>query len=152
MSAPLETILHVEDRDEDVFLLRYAFKEAEIANPLHVAADGHQAIEYLSGVGQFSDRTRFPLPCIVILDLKLPYKMGLEVLEWIRLQPSLRKLIVIVLSSSIHEGDIERAYDLGVNAFLVKPSNIETMTKMSRALKDFWLTYNKPPHVPWTMT
>lgn len=138
-------ILHVEDREEDVFLLSYAFKHAEITNPVQVATDGKMAIDYLAGSGKFADREKFPLPCMVLLDLKLPYKMGLEVLEWIRQQPSLKWLIVIILSSSIHEGDIERAYRLGVNAFLVKPSNPHTLADMCRALKHFWLTYNHPP-------
>lgn len=144
MTMPLTgTILHVEDRPEDVFLLQYAFKRAEIQNPVQVAVDGQEATDYLAGAGKFADRARFPLPCLVLLDLKLPHKMGMEVLEWIRQQPSLKSLIVIILSSSIFEGDIERAYELGANAFLVKPANINTMAEMCKALKDFWLTFNQ---------
>ena len=143
MNKVPDTILHVEDRDEDIYLLRYAFQKAGIHNPVYVARDGQEAIDYLSGNRQFSDRAQFPLPSIVLLDLKLPFKMGLEVLEWTRQQPSLRNIIVIVLSSSIHEGDIKRSYELGVNAFLVKPSDIETITDMCKALKHFWLTYNR---------
>ena len=139
------TILHVEDRDEDVFLLKYAFKRAEIKNPVQVATDGQQAIDYLAGAGKFADRKQFPLPCLVLLDLKLPYKMGLEVLEWVRQQPLGKSLIVIILSSSMQEGDIRRAYELGVNAFLVKPSNTDILADMCRALKHFWLTHNLPP-------
>lgn len=138
-------ILHVEDRDEDVFLLQYAFKRAEIENPVQVVKDGQMAIDYLTGAGKFADRQQFSLPCIVLLDLKLPHKMGLEVLEWIRQQPSLKWLIVIILSSSVHELDIQRAYQLGANAFLVKPSDANTMADMCKALKHFWLTYNQPP-------
>ncbi len=146
-----QTILHIEDREEDVFLLQYAFRRAEITNPLQLAKDGQQALDYLSGAGPFADRSRFPIPRIIFLDLKLPYKMGLDVLEWIRHQPALRTLIVIVLSSSIHEGDIQRAYELAVNAFLVKPADIDTMTDICKAFKHFWLTYNRDPHLPsWT--
>lgn len=138
-------ILQVEDREEDVFLLKYAFEKAEIRNPVHVASDGQAAIDYLSGAGRFSDREKFPMPCLVLLDLKLPRKMGLEVLQWIRSQPRLRTLIVIIMSSSLFEGDIQRAYELGVNAFLVKPSDSNTMAAICKAIRDFWLAHNKPP-------
>ena len=139
------TILHVEDRPEDVFLLQYAFKRAEITNPVQVATDGEQAVDYLAGSGKYADRQIFPLPCVVLLDLKLPVKMGLEVLEWIRGQPALKSLIVIILTSSIYEGDIKRAYDLGANAFLVKPSDSAVTFDMCKALKHFWLQHNQPP-------
>lgn len=141
----LHPILHVEDREEDVFLLRYAFKRAEIANPVHVVTDGRQAINYLAGSGEFADRERFPLPGLVLLDLKLPQIMGLDVLEWIREESPVKWLIVLILTSSIHEKDVQRAYDLGVNGFLVKPADTATLTDMSRALKHFWLAHNRPP-------
>lgn len=139
------TILQVEDREEDVFLLRYAFKRAGIENPIQVAVDGQQAVDYLSGKDAYSDRLQFPLPQLVLLDLQLPHLTGLQVLEWIQQQPALKSLIVIVLSSSIHEGDIRRAYELGANAFLVKPSSTDTLADMSVALKHFWLTHNTYP-------
>jgi len=138
-------ILHVEDSEEDVFLLRYAFQRADIKTPVQVVEDGQQAIDYLAGIGKFADRQEFPLPCLVLLDLKLPHKMGLEVLEWIRQQPAVKSLIVIILSSSVHEGDLRRAYELGANAFLVKPSDANTMAEMCKALNHFWLTYNRTP-------
>lgn len=144
---PLLPILHVEDREEDVFLLQYAFEHADIKNPVYVVADGQEAIDYLAGSGKFTHRERFPLPGLIMLDLKLPLKMGLEVLEWIKRQPSLKSLIIIILSSSIYEDDIERAYKLGVNAFLVKPSSAKVLVDMCRAIKHFWLTYNRPPKV-----
>lgn len=140
-----DSILHVEDRDEDVFLLKYAFKRADIRNPVQVVTDGQQAIDYLAGDGEFADRSKFPLPCLLLLDLQLPYKMGLEVLEWIRQQPSLKPLIVIILSSSINEGDVRHAYELGTNAFLVKPSSADTLADICQALKHFWLIHNQPP-------
>lgn len=137
-------ILHVEDREEDVFLLRYAFKRAEITNPVQVVSDGQMAIDYLSGKGGFADRNQFPLPGLVLLDLQLPYVLGLDVLAWIRKQPSLKRLIVLVCSSSIYDNDIIRAYDLGANGFLVKPSDSNTLADMCKALKHFWLTHNRP--------
>lgn len=138
-------ILHVEDREEDVFLLHYIFNQVDIKNPIHVASDGQKAIDYLAGEGEYADRKQFPFPCMVLLDLKLPRKMGLEVLEWIRSDPSRRWLIVIVLTSSIYEKDVQTCYDLGANAFLVKPSGMDAMKSMCQALKDFWLTHNRPP-------
>jgi two-component system response regulator len=140
-----QTILQIEDREEDDFLLRYAFKNAGVENPVQVAVDGQEAIDYLDGNGKFADRAQFPFPALVLLDLQLPRVTGLEVLEWIRRQPALKTLVVIVLSSSIHEGDIRRAYELGANAFLVKPSSTETLADMSAALKHFWLAHNTFP-------
>ena len=139
------SILYVEDREEDVVLLKYAFKRADIQNPVQVANDGQKAIDYLAGNGKYADRSQFPLPGMVLLDLQLPYKMGLEVLEWIRQQPSLKTLIVIILSSSTHHGDVRRAYELGTNAFLVKPSGVDTLADICQALKHFWLIHNQPP-------
>jgi CheY-like chemotaxis protein len=140
-----QPILHVEDNDEDVYLLRYAFKLAGVDNPIHHVPDGQQAIDYLSGAGDFADRKQFPMPATVLLDLKLPFRMGLEVLQWIRQQPALKSLIVIILSSSFYEEDIERAYTLGVNAFLVKPSDVNTLADMCKAVNHFWFTYNQAP-------
>src|ERR1700679_3895436 len=96
---PQTVILLVEDDPNDVFLMQRALKRAEITNPLQVATDGQQAIDYLSGTGKFSDRTQYPLPDLIFLDLKLPYKSGFDVLEWIRSQPALASTSVIILTS-----------------------------------------------------
>lgn len=138
-------ILHVEDCDEDVFLLQYAFKRAGIANPVQVVNDGQMALDYLFGVGNYSDRTLYPLPCLVLLDLKLPRATGLEVLEKMRSDELLRQIIVVILTASVNASDVRRAYDLGVNAFLIKPSDNDVLTDMCQALKHFWLTHNQPP-------
>lgn len=144
-------ILHVEDNKEDVYLVKYAFQQVGITNPIQVAMDGQEAMDYLSAAGEFSNRAKFPMPCMVLLDLKLPKKMGLEVLEWIRSQPSLKWLIVIILSASVNENDVRRAYALGANAFLVKPANLAKLTDMCRALRDFWIINNEPPVECWEM-
>jgi DNA-binding response OmpR family regulator len=138
------TILLVEDEETDAFLLQRAFSRAGILNPIHVASDGRQAINYFKGDGRFANRGQFPLPCLVLLDLKLPYVMGLEVLEWIRQQPELAT-IVLILSSSAAEADAMDAYCLGTNGFLIKPSETSQLVDMARAIKDFWLTHNTPP-------
>jgi len=87
-------VLYVEDNADDVLLLRHAFKRADILDPVQFAQDGQEAIDYLAGAGKFSDRKKYPMPRLVLLDLKLPKKTGIEVLQWIREQPALRKLPV----------------------------------------------------------
>jgi len=137
----MQTILQVEDDPNDVFLLRYAMTKAGVANPIQVASDGRQAIEYLSGVGKFEDRERFPLPGLVLLDLKLPYVMGLDVLKWIREQPG-KGPVVVILTASAEAEDITSAYGLGANAFLTKPSEASKFWEMVKSIKEFWLTQN----------
>jgi CheY-like chemotaxis protein len=144
MNASLGILL-AEDNDDDVFLLKRAFQSAEIQNPLYVAHDGQEAIDYLSGVGNFANRTEYPLPSLVILDLKMPKRTGMEVLQWVRSQPVLHCLPVIMLSSSTHRHDIERAYRLGANAFVAKPTSTEDRNELSRYIKGFWLQFNEPP-------
>ena len=110
----MKTILQVEDDPNDIFFLQRAMKKAGVLNPIQVARDGQQAIDYLQGVGKFADREKFPFPCLVLLDLKLPFVMGLEVLRWIRKQPG-RALPVVILTASAEDADIATAYSLGAN-------------------------------------
>jgi CheY-like chemotaxis protein len=140
-----KTILLVEDEENDVFFMKYAFKEVGILNPLQVAEDGQQAMDYLSGNGEFADRERFPLPYLTLLDLKLPRVMGFEVLKWMREQPELKTLIVIILTSSRLGPDIEMAYRLGANAYLVKPSSPPELREIAMGIKQFWLALNHGP-------
>jgi two-component system response regulator len=144
MDKIMKTILQVEDDPNDVFLLQHAMKKAGVTNPVQVASDGQQAIDYLHGAGKFADRGRFPFPCLVLLDLKLPYVMGLEVLRWIRQQPG-ALLPVIMLTASGEDADIAAAYRLGASAFLTKPSEASRLEDMVKAIKDFWLTHNTLP-------
>jgi CheY-like chemotaxis protein len=140
----MKTILQVEDDPNDVFFLQHAMKKARVANPIQVATDGQQAIDYLKGAGKYADRDQFPLPCLVLLDLKLPYVMGLDVLKWIRQQPG-TALAVVMLTASGEDADIAAAYRLGANAFLTKPSQANKLEDMVKAIKDFWLTHNTLP-------
>lgn len=147
----MRSILQVEDDPNDVFLLQHAMTKAGVVNPVQVVTDGQQAIDYLQGAGKFADREKFPFPCLVLLDLKLPYVMGLEVLKWIREQ--LGALTVLMLTASGEEADIAAAYHLGANGFLVKPSEASKLHEMAKAIKDFWLTHNtlpseSPPRMP----
>jgi two-component system response regulator len=137
-------ILYVEDDPNDVLFLQRALQKAVVANPIHNVTDGQQAIDYLQGAGKFADRKQYPLPGLVLLDLKLPYVMGLEVLRWIRQQPQTPP-VVIVLTASAEDADIAAAYRLGANAFLVKPSEASKLEEMVQAIKDFWLMHNTLP-------
>jgi CheY-like chemotaxis protein len=140
-----KSILLVEDNPDDIFFMEYALKKAEVHAPLRVVRDGQEAIDYLSGAGKFSDRKKFPLPCLVLLDLKLPVRDGLEVLQWIRQQPGLKTLIVTVLTTSKETRDVEQAYLNGANSFLVKPPRPDTLVEMMKAMKGYWLTFNQFP-------
>jgi CheY-like chemotaxis protein len=139
----MKPILQVDDDANDVFLLQHAMTKAGVANPIQVVTDGQQAIDYLGGAGKFADRAKFPLPCLILLDLKLPYVMGLDVLKWIRQQP--RVSLVVMLTASGNDADIAAAYRLGANAFMTKPSESGKFEDMVKALKDFWLTHNTMP-------
>jgi len=134
-----ETVLYVEDEENDVIFMRNAWKKVGLLNPLHVVNDGEQAIQYLGGEGKYSNREKHPMPCLVLLDLKLPKVSGLEVLKWIREQPAIHTLQVVVLTSSNQPMDIHTAHALRANAYLVKPPNAEGLTQLAASLKDFWM-------------
>jgi CheY-like chemotaxis protein len=132
-----QSILLVDDSENDISLLRIAFEAAELKNPLHEVHNGDEAVAYLQGESPFSDRQKFPLPVLMLLDLNMPMRNGFEVLEWLRVQPGLKRLSVVILTASLREEDVDRAFDLGANAFLVKPSSIEALTAIGRSLRDW---------------
>jgi CheY-like chemotaxis protein len=142
------TILLVEDDANDVFFMKRAMMLAEMLNPVQVASDGRQAIHYLEGTGEYRDRDRFPLPGLVLLDLKLPHVMGLDVLKWIREQPELKTLIVLIFTSSKQPLDISKAYFRGANSYLVKPSAPEQLPEIVKVIKHYWLELNQSPPAP----
>ena len=139
----IDLILLVEDDMDDALLLRRAFAKAGILNTIAHIEDGDTAVAYLDGAGKYADRDRHPLPCLILLDLKLPRRAGLEVLAWMRAQPGLKRIPVVVLTSSQQSSDINRAYDLGANSYLVKPVGFDTLLEMARALSLYWLLFNK---------
>lgn len=136
-------ILQVEDEEADIFLLQYVFQKAGITSPVKTVTDGEMAIHYLSGVGPYADRKTYPLPSLILLDLKLPKVSGLEVLAWLRQQKHLRRLVVVVFSSSSQPEDLLRAYELGANSFIQKPSDMEHTLEIAQLLKGWWLGYNR---------
>ena len=139
--------LLVEDTEDDVLLIHRAFLKANILNPLQVVRSGEDAIEYLQGTGRFSNRAEFPLPSLVLLDLKMKGIDGFEVLRWIRQQPALMRLRVVVLTSSNAVSDVNLAYQLGANSFLVKPVDFDRLVEISQALKGYWLWMSAEPEV-----
>jgi CheY-like chemotaxis protein len=133
-------ILHVEDNPDDVMLMNLAFSRAGIAAKLHVVNDGDQAIAALANSALGGGT-----PVCVLLDVKLPRVSGLEVLAWIRNQPSLKRLPVILLTSSSQTADINRAYDLGANSFLVKPPDLDSLTQLVKTVAHYWVQTNVRP-------
>ena len=145
MNIPKHSILLAEDDPNEVFLMQRAFQKANLKTPLFVVRDGQEAIDYLDRQGKFADTTRFPEPGLMLLDLKMPRKNGFEVLEWVRQQPGLRRLVVVVLTSSNQSGDIDRAYDLGTNSYTVKPGDFEMMIDLVKTFDSYWGRLNHGP-------
>ncbi|MBD6614745.1 response regulator [Komarekiella sp. 'clone 1'] len=145
MNTDQQTILLAEDDSNQVLLIRRALRKANLTQPLQVVTNGEAAISYLCGEGDYADRKSYPLPILVLLDLKMPRKSGFEVLEWLRQQPELKRLPVIVLTTSKEKTDIHKAYDLGVNSYLVKPIAFNDLTAMIKLLDDYWVNLNQQP-------
>ena len=145
----LGTILLVEDSEDDVIIIRRAFEQGAIANPLAVARDGEEALAYLKGDGKYEDRDCHPLPVLVLLDLRLPRMDGFEVLRWIRQQPRFGSLPVVVMTASSAVKDISLAYQCGANSFMVKPSDFHDVVRMSKHLTTYWLAETTPPDTAW---
>ncbi|MEG4858698.1 response regulator [Microcoleus sp. K1-B6] len=141
-----QTILLVEDNPVDILLMQRAFRNETFANTsLQIVRDGDAAVFYLNGDGEYSDRDRYPLPAIILLDLKLPRRSGHEVLVWLRQQPELKRLPVVMLTSSRQTFDVKRAYDLGVNSYLVKPVGFASLLEMMQSFSEYWLNYTELP-------
>lgn len=138
-------ILLAEDEEDYVLLIRHAFAKANIRNPLHVVWNGEEAISYLKGDGKYSNRDEYPLPELLLLDIKMPRVNGFEVIKWIRAQPGLATLRVLVLTSSEELREVNEAYRLGANSFLVKPLDFQDFTQLSRLISEFWLKASKAP-------
>src|SRR5579862_8754064 len=138
-------ILLAEDEEDYVLLLKKAFDQAKISVVLHVVSDGREAMWYLEGVGKYANRDEYPLPDLVLLDLKLPRYNGFEVLSWLRKQPGFLALRVLVLTSSDRVKDVNEAYRLGANSFLVKPYDFEDLAHLSALIHDFWLDASRSP-------
>lgn len=138
-------LLVAEDSEDDVFLLDRALRQTGVAINARFVSDGQEALNYLQGVGGFRDRQTYPMPAMIMLDLKMPRLDGFDVLAWLKSQPEHRRTPVIIFSSSDDRRDIDRAYNLGANCFLMKPGATGEMPELLRILDAFWRRYVKLP-------
>ena len=142
--STIKRILLAEDNENDIELTLTALQEYRLSNEVTVVRDGAEALDYIYQRGDFAKREK-GLPCVVLLDLKMPRVDGLEVLRQIKADPALRRIPVVMLTSSREEEDLIESYDLGVNAFVVKPVDFEQFLQAIRALGMFWAIVNEPP-------
>jgi DNA-binding response OmpR family regulator len=145
MTKETDVLLLVEDDPNDILLFERAMEKIQLPIELIVVQDGEKAISYLSGSGKFKDRKRYPLPHIILVDLKLPKKSGFDVVEWVKNHPEFKIIPVIVLSSSKQVQDVNLAYGLGTNSYLVKPIGFNELSKLIEAFGCYWLSYNERP-------
>ncbi len=142
-----KTILLADDEDNDALLFKRAFKKAGINASIARVKDGEDALAYLRGEHVYKNRDLYPFPDMVLLDLKMPRKSGFEVLKWIREHEEFKRLVVIVLTSSKQSFDVNKAYDLGANSYLVKPLNFDELLALSTLLHKFWLEFCQRPEI-----
>ncbi|HHY85352.1 MAG TPA: response regulator [Verrucomicrobia bacterium] len=142
-SASYINILHVEDDPNDALLFQHACARAGVRFALRSVTDGDEAIAYLQGTQGYADRQKHPFPQLILLDLKMPRLSGFEVLAWLRENDAFKSLPVIVLTSSNHESDIKRAYDLGANSYLVKPVGFDALVEVAKTISGYWAALNE---------
>src|SRR5262245_23978574 len=128
-------LLHVDDEPNDLVLLRNAVQMAQLDWHLSRAKNGAEAISYLRGDPPFANRDEYPLPSLILLDLKMPFKNGFEVLQWIRQEPAVSSTPVVVFTSSNHQEDIKKAYECGANSYLVKPVSLSELIELLKAIQ-----------------
>ena len=141
-----KTILFLEDDENDILLVRRVIKKLDLNANFRFCQDGTEGLKYLKGEGKYADREEFPLPSLIILDIKLPKVSGLEVVRWIKKQEDHKNTPVIMLSSSGQPGDILKAYEFGANSFLVKPVEFSQFIEMLETIYTFWIKYNHFPN------
>lgn len=135
-------ILLVEDRPDEVELMKQALHQAGITNPLRVLSDGAEAIAYFEGVNRYADRSAWPLPRLILLDLKLPKRSGLDVVAWAKKDPRLRRIPTVIVTSSRENSDMERAYAAGANSYLVKPTSFREFVETMKITATYWINHN----------
>jgi CheY-like chemotaxis protein len=140
------TILYAEDNENDVMLVKMAISKVAPETNLQTVVDGEEAVAYLKGHGRFSDRAEFPVPHLVLLDLKMPRMNGFEVIQWMRTDNVSRRLPIVVFTASLESKDWERCYQLGANSFLVKPTDIEELVNLLHTTTKYWLQWNRVAH------
>jgi CheY-like chemotaxis protein len=139
-----ETILLVEDNRMDIELALDAFREAEVKHLVRVLRNGQTALDYMLGAGEYADRSKHPLPALILLDLKLPGIDGLQVARTLKTTPLVRRIPVVVLTSSKRQDDRTAAYDFGINSYVIKPISFDGFVGLIRQLTGYWLQLNYP--------
>jgi two-component system response regulator len=146
---PIErVVLVVDDREDDIVLTQEAFAQAKVPTQLFVVRDGAEAISYLEGSGKFANRAEFPIPDLMLLDINMPKVDGFEVLRWVRSNPDLKSLRVVMLTTSDQMIDIDLAYELGVNSYVVKPIKFQSYVELIGFLLKFWFVSSSTPTPP----
>lgn len=148
--AALRTILLVEDEPSDATLITRAFEKAKVLNPVVHLKDGDEVLRYLAGKGKYTDRSKHPLPAVILLDLKLPGATGMQILQWMHVQGEIKRIPVVVLTADENPKTIDAAYDLGANSYLVKPGNAAEVARMVQTLQQYWIKLNEPPQLVMT--
>jgi CheY-like chemotaxis protein len=141
----MKTVLLAEDSEDDIFAMKMACKRTGIPHNLQVVTDGNMAVDYLSGTGRYKDRAQYPMPDLIFLDIKMPKRDGHEVLAWIRSQPDLKELPVVMITGSMLKADVDRAYQLGVTSYLQKVASPAEFGQAVRVILKYWLELNVTP-------
>lgn len=143
----LRTILLIEDESSDAELLLRGFDKAKVLNPIVHLSSGDEALRYLAGRGEFSDRIKFPLPALILLDLKLPGMTGMQLLQWMHVQGEIKRIPLVVLTADDRQETVNAAYDLGANSYLVKPGKPDEIARMVKVLQSYWIALNQAPQL-----
>jgi CheY-like chemotaxis protein len=146
--AEKPTVLLVEDMADDVVLIQRSFEETGLGNRLQAVGSAGEAKAYLRGESVYRERNQYPLPALILLDLKMPGEDGFDFLSWLRAQPEFKKIPVVVLTASDESKDMTKAYQLGANSFLMKPQDFENFVETSRLLQEYWLKLAHTPSAP----
>jgi CheY-like chemotaxis protein len=141
------TILIVDDDDNDIFFVKRAFTDINVHCTFQMLKNGQQVVEYLDGQGEYANREKYPLPMMILMDLKMPMMDGFEVLAWLRSRPGIKVIPTIVFSSSDLPTDITRAYELGANSFMTKSVTYDGLLLKLQTLSQYWLEHCKHPQV-----
>jgi len=147
MNTPAKSliILMADDDEDDRILTQDAMKESRVLNELHFVEDGVELLAYLNGEAQYADRETYPLPGLILLDLNMPKKDGREALEEIKNNPALRRIPVVILTTSKAEEDMLRGYDLGAASYITKPVTFDSLVELMKALGKYWVEFVETP-------
>jgi CheY-like chemotaxis protein len=146
--ARSRAVLWVDDNPDDLLLFQLAWEKAQVVNPVRCTSSRKEAMDYLEGRGKFADRNAFPLPCVVVIDMRLPDGKACDFLKWIRAHSRFKKLVVIVLSGTAHQEEVNEAYRSGANSFLVKSPNPRHLHETIGLIQTYWLNQNYLPKMP----